>query len=82
MRQRGDLENAAATFRQVIALQPDHAPAWQNLGNTLGELHRFDAALDAHREALRLAPQSADSYRHLGAMLYAAGRIHEATGIY
>jgi predicted TPR repeat methyltransferase len=31
---------------------------------------------------MRLAPQSADSHHHLGAMLYAVGRVEEAAEIY
>jgi predicted TPR repeat methyltransferase len=66
----------------VIGLKLDHAAAWQNLGNSLSGLHRVEEALDAHREAMRLAPQSADSYRHLGAVLYTIGRIEEAAEVY
>jgi predicted TPR repeat methyltransferase len=82
LRERGDLEKAVATLREAIALKPDHAPAWQNLGNALGDLNRLDEALDAHCEAMRLAPRSADSHRHLGALLHAVGRHKEAADVY
>jgi predicted TPR repeat methyltransferase len=45
-------------------------------------LDRRDEALTAHREALRLAPGAVDSYRHLGAVLQAIGRVEEAKGVF
>jgi len=45
-------------------------------------LYQLEDALKAQFEAMRLAPKSADSHRYLGAMLFAVGRIEEATEIY
>jgi predicted TPR repeat methyltransferase len=82
MRERGNLEAALELFRKVVAMDPDHADAHQNLGNCLGRLGRLDEGLGSLRRALELRPRAASAYRYLGAMLYAHDRVEEAAQVY
>ncbi|HLF11584.1 MAG TPA: PA2778 family cysteine peptidase [Gammaproteobacteria bacterium] len=61
---RGDLVSAAALYRQLIALAPEHAAARNNLANVLAEQGCYDQALSEARAAL----ESIDS----GSELHAA----------
>ena len=49
----------------VIRLKPDHAPAYQSLGNTLGYQGKYEEGLVALRRALELAPPGSSTARTL-----------------
>jgi hypothetical protein len=48
----GRLEEAAATYRELLALQPELPDCWYNLGILERRLGRFDAALESYAKAL------------------------------
>jgi hypothetical protein len=48
----GRLEEAAATYRELLALEPGLADCWYNLGLLERRLGRFDAALESYAKAL------------------------------
>jgi serine/threonine protein kinase/TolB-like protein len=72
-RRRGsveDIERAAATYRQAIALDPNYAAAYAGLSfaetaiaNSTQDAGRFALAHDAAEKALQLAPQFVDAFR-------------------
>lgn len=51
---QGRYADAAALLRQALALRPDHADGWFNLGYVLRQTRAYPDALDAYAEALRL----------------------------
>lgn len=70
---RGDLAGAREQYRRALALRPDMAPAWNNLGLVLlqaGEAAHARAALE---EATRAGP-------HLDAVWVNLANAQEATG--
>lgn len=54
------------------------AHAWTNLGIALKKQGDYDAALDAHRRAIALAPDYAVAHNNLGVLLQDRGRFNEA----
>ncbi len=50
---QGRHADAAALLRQALALRPDHADGWFNLGYALRQTRAYPAALEAYAEALR-----------------------------
>ena len=50
---QGRYADAAALLRQALALRPDHADSWFNLGYALRHTRAYPAALEAYAEALR-----------------------------
>lgn len=82
LKEQSRLEDAAAAYRQAIALAPRHADAWHNLGNALKILGRIDEALSAYGEAIRLRPYHGEAYRNLARKLYTAGRHQEVAAAY
>lgn len=54
--QQRDFEGCIETARQVLALDPRSAEAYNNIAAASAELQRWDEAIAAAREALRLRP--------------------------
>ncbi|SAK44739.1 TPR repeat-containing protein [Caballeronia hypogeia] len=71
-------EEAAAAYRQLLALDPGHAHAHNNLGGVLNKLGAFDDALSHFSHATTLQPGNLEARSNLGHALLAAGRYREA----
>ena len=56
------LEEAEASYTQAIALKPDLAEAYSNLGITLQELGRLEEALVTYNKAIDLKADYAEAY--------------------
>jgi tetratricopeptide (TPR) repeat protein len=56
--ERGDFEQAERAFAQTVRIDPRHAEAWCQLGETLYHLDRQAEAKDAHERALAALPDS------------------------
>ncbi len=67
----------AILIRRALRLQPD-ALLFTRLGTLLRDEHRGDEALDAHRRALALQPESADAWRESAHTSRAAKRMAQA----
>ena len=68
---------AAILIRRALRLQPD-ALLFTRLGTLLRDEHRGDEALDAHRRALALQPESADAWHETAHTSRAAKRMAQA----
>lgn len=55
----GYTEKAEALFRQVLNLQPDHAPSYLELAHLLKHRHAHEAALEAYQQAVQFNPELA-----------------------
>ncbi len=69
LKARGDLEGAAASYGESLALLPDYLSAVYNLALCLRELGRSDEAEMHFRRACALDPKDADALLHLGSLL-------------
>ena len=78
LQELGRLEEAAASYTQVIALEPDSAEAYGNLGMTLQELGRLGEAEVSYGQAIGLKTDYAAVYNNLGTILQNQGRLEEA----
>src|SRR5215471_12542597 len=74
----GRLLRAQAAYRQILTVDPAHADAHNNLGNTLRDLGRPAEAEASYREALRLRPNDPEAHNNLGNALCDLGRPAEA----
>ncbi len=74
----GATEAAASCFGEALALRPDAAVLWADLGVCLHRLGRLTQAEAVLRRALRLAPGLAQGLACLGLVLAASGRTTEA----
>jgi protein O-GlcNAc transferase len=76
--QTGHLEPALELVQRAVALRPDGAVYWSNLGQVLEQLARFDEAERAYRTAIELDPACAEAYNNLGRLLEARDELAEA----
>jgi tetratricopeptide (TPR) repeat protein len=75
---RKDYRAAATSFRQTLALNPNHAGALGNLSITMLMLGRPDIALRYAEAGVRAAPGSHPLRMRLGLALHARGRFDDA----
>jgi tetratricopeptide (TPR) repeat protein len=73
---------ALANYDRALALQPRHAEALSNRGNTLKALKRFDEALDGFDKALAIQPDYPAALSNRGAVLFDMARYEEALATY
>ncbi len=69
---------AIASFEQVLALKPDAAASWSNLGMVLKVEGQFDQSIAAHDKAVALDPTNHQFRVNRSAALLRAGRWEAA----
>jgi superkiller protein 3 len=74
----GRIADAVRTFTRLLALDPNNALAYQNLGTAQLQGKDFKAAEASLRRAVRLDPSLAGAYTALGVVLASTGRKAEA----
>ncbi|MBI3512576.1 MAG: tetratricopeptide repeat protein, partial [Proteobacteria bacterium] len=85
----GQLAAAEALYRAIVAAAPNNVAAWANLGSVLHSAGRYEDAIAALSEALRLDPVRAATQRNLaicitdwGLQRQRQGNTAEAIAIY
>tara|TARA_R110000796_G_scaffold172442_3_gene289483 strand:+ start:78 stop:1121 length:1044 start_codon:yes stop_codon:yes gene_type:complete len=78
----GKLDEAEASYRQAIALEPDYTVAHYNLGITLQDLGRLEESETSYRQAIALEPGFTEIHYNLGNMLQELDRLDEAEASY
>lgn len=76
--QRGLLDDALDWLRIAIAIDPELAHAWVNLGVALRRAGDLDGAEDAYRKGLELDPRIFSAYQNLVTLLRLQDRDQEA----
>ncbi|GFO66976.1 B12-binding domain-containing radical SAM protein [Geomonas limicola] len=74
----GRLNDAEASYRRAIKLNPEYINAHINLGNTLRGKGFLTEAEACFRRALRINPDYAEGHSNLGNTLLDMGRLNEA----
>ena len=65
-------------YDKAIELDPEDAYAWNNKGNTLNDLGRYEEALTCLDKAIELDPEGDAALHNIGNSLYGLGRYEEA----
>ncbi len=74
----GRLVEAAAAYRKILALRPDIAEAYHNLGNVLLHQGKLDEAAAQYEQALVLNPDLASAHNELGCVFQRQGKLDQA----
>jgi len=72
--ERGELDEAIASYRKAIELQPNKADAHINLGAALQQKGELDEAITSFRKAIELQPDLVRAHFNLGVALRWHGR--------
>ena len=80
--QTGQSNKAIFAFQRVIAIKPDYAEAYYNMGSVLQDQGKFDEAIASYNKALSLKPDYADAYNNMGNALKQQGKLDEAIEVY
>jgi tetratricopeptide (TPR) repeat protein len=78
LKSRGEMNSAAAEYREALTLNPDYAPAHCNLGVIYLDRGQLDAAVSELRIAIGIDPDLAKAHWHLGRVLRRMGALLEA----
>lgn len=76
------LDDAIASYRRAIAIDPRFGQAFLNLGQSLARKLDFEGAIEALRHGLEILPGDVPSYRRLALLLRRLGRNEEAGAAY
>lgn len=71
----GQYEKASQLYQQVIALQPDWALGYYNLGLTKRAMGDLVGAIAAYQHAIQKQPDYAEAYQNLGVALFKQGQL-------
>jgi protein O-GlcNAc transferase len=74
---KGNLEDAKACYQHAIALNPNYAKAYSNLGFVLKEQSNNGDAEHCLKTALSIDPKIADSHYMLGTIYQTQGRLED-----
>src|SRR5271169_2664777 len=77
-RQKGLLAEGEQAARRAVALAPNFAPAWNNLGIVLQEMLKLDESRLCLERALELEPNNAETFNNLANTFKRLGLAAEA----
>lgn len=72
---------ATSDFRRAVALRPNFAEAWNELGFALRQTGQYAEALKAYDQALRIRPNFPEAMEYLGEAYVKLGRMDEARAV-
>ena len=78
----GNITEATRRYRQAIALQPNYAEAWGNLGTALHGQNQLEEAIDRYQKSLQLNPVNFVIQSNLGKALKTQGNYDAAIECY
>ncbi len=80
--QAGRLAEAEQVYRQILAIDPDHADSLHLLGMIADRGGRPAAAIEMIRRSIAIDPAQASYHSNLGTILQAQGKLDEAVACY
>ena len=75
---RGELDEAIATARKAITLEPNYAEPYNSLANALHRQGKSEEALANYRKALAIRPDLAQVHCNVGYVLQEKGQLDDA----
>jgi len=78
LQEQGELDAAAAAYREFLSAHPANVEARSNLGVVLARLGRHEEAIEAYRAALAIDPARPAVRLNLGIALYKAAQFADA----
>src|SRR6478609_5979866 len=79
--QVGQLEQAEATYREILVREPQHAQALHLLGCALYQKGEQEVGIEVIQNALSINPNIMPAHSNLGLMLQDRQRLQEAEAV-
>ncbi len=76
-KESGDFPEANRAFQDVLALQPNHAPTFEQIGKIAMDQLAYDRAEIACKKVIELRPNEAGSYVGLAKVFYETGQYEK-----
>jgi tetratricopeptide (TPR) repeat protein len=77
-----DMMSAIASYDQAVKFKPDYHVVWNNRGNALRDLGRFEEAVASYDQAVKFKPDYHVVWNNRGNVLRDLGRFEEAVASY
>jgi Tfp pilus assembly protein PilF len=74
----GHLDTSIEAYKKALALKPDSAVAFYNMGNVLKERGKLEEAIEAYNKALVFNPDYADAHNNIGNVLQDQSKLEDA----
>ena len=74
----GKLERAIKGYKEAIAIKPDYADAFLNMGTALADQGKLEEAMEAFSKALAIKPDYASAHNNMGNALKDQGKLAQA----
>jgi tetratricopeptide (TPR) repeat protein len=74
----GKLDEAIATYKEALAVDPAFVDAWHGLAMAYSELGQHDRAIEAGKRLCELSPEDTLAHTSLSRFYQAAGMVPEA----
>lgn len=78
----GQLYASVEAYNKALAIKPDYADAYHNIGEALQEQGKLEEAIEAYKKTLAIKPDYADAYINMGNTLKNQGKLEEAIEAY
>ncbi|WP_299410159.1 glycosyltransferase [Acaryochloris sp. IP29b_bin.148] len=75
LKQVGQFPAACQQYQRVIAIQPELALGYYNLGLTRRAMGDLEGAISAYQQAIQKQPDYAEAYQNLGVAFYKQGQL-------
>ena len=82
LQEQGKLEEAIEAYNKALAIKPDYAEVYSNIGNILKEQGELEAAVEAYNKSLAIKPHDALVHKNLSFALLNNGRLSEGLDEY
>jgi eukaryotic-like serine/threonine-protein kinase len=77
----GDLQKAAQTYQEILAIYPRDVAASDNLGSLYEQLGQYERAIEMENQTVQAKPVAVNAYENLAYDYLALGRFAEARKI-
>ena len=82
LRDLGQFDASVEAYNKSLAIKPDYAEAYYNMGNAIKVQGKLEEAIKAYNKALAIKPDYAEAHYSMGVTLQDQGKLEEAIEAY